>query len=186
MVKDDFGRTVPLQAHVHSAQLLHRYEERILSDPMLEDMRDAGCLDESYTAVIKAIREGKTKSDVSDMPDDNKCKEYHYVWDRLSVLDDRDSTLLTLDIKIIVVPLSQRKKLLKILHFSHQGITKTYAAAKSRYFWPGLKEEIKKMTTACETCREFNTRLKTNPNIDPETPFTDLQPFKSVGLNIFS
>ena len=71
MVEDDFGRTVPLQAHVHSAQLLHRYEEWILSDPMLEDMRDAGCLDESYTAVIKAIREGKTKSDVSDMPDNN-------------------------------------------------------------------------------------------------------------------
>ena len=32
LVTDDFGRTFPLQAHIHSAQLLNKYKDRILSD----------------------------------------------------------------------------------------------------------------------------------------------------------
>ena len=57
---------------------------------------------------------------------------------------------------------------------------------KSRYYWPGLKEEIKKMTESCDTCKEFNQRPKSNPNINPGTPISDLKPFQSVGLDMFS
>ena len=32
MVEDDFGRTIPLQAHVHSAQLLYRYAKNSTRD----------------------------------------------------------------------------------------------------------------------------------------------------------
>ena len=56
MIKDDFGRTIPIEAHVHAAQILDRYADRIISDPMLEELRDAGSVDIVYTAVIKALR----------------------------------------------------------------------------------------------------------------------------------
>ena len=38
--------------------------------------------------------------------------------------------MLTFDTKRLVVLVQARKKILKILHYSHQGITKTYAAAQ--------------------------------------------------------
>ena len=56
------------------------------------------------------------------------------MWERLGTLDTRDPTLLTLDIRRLVIPIQARKKILEVLHYSHQGINKTYAAARSRYF----------------------------------------------------
>ena len=108
------------------------------------------------------------------------------VWDHLGLLDKKDSTLLTLDIKRLVVPLQARKKILEVLHYSHQGITKTYAAARTRYYWPSLKEDCGQMTQLCTVCMELNPKAPINPNIDPTTPITDLRPFESVGLDMFS
>ena len=51
----------------------------------------------------------------------------------MGTLDNRDSTLLTLDIKRLVVPVQTRQKILEVLHYSHQEINKTYAAARTRY-----------------------------------------------------
>ena len=105
---------------------------------------------------------------------DNPCRDYVSVWDRLGTLDNRDSTLLTLDIKRLVVPLQARKKILEVLHYSHQGINKTYTAARTRYYWPSLKEDCQQLTQSCTVCKEFNPKTPINPNIDPTTPITDL------------
>ena len=115
----------------------------------------------------------------------NPCREYVAVWDRLGTLDEKDATLLTLDIKRLVVLVQARKKILQVLHYSHQGITKTYAAARTCYYWPSLKEDCQQMTQSCLVCKELNPKAPTNPNIDPEQPITNLQPFEAVGLDMF-
>ena len=56
-ITDDFGKEVTIEAHVCSAQAIKRFHERIASDPLIEEIRDSGAVDEQYTAVIKAIRE---------------------------------------------------------------------------------------------------------------------------------
>ena len=88
--------------------------------------------------------------------------------DHLGTLDRKDATLLTLDIKRLIVPVHARKKILQILHYSHQGITKTYAAARTRYYWPSLKEDCQQMTQSCSVCKELNPKAPTNLNIDPK------------------
>ena len=98
----------------------------------------------------------------------------------------KDVTLLTLDIKRLVVPMQARRKILQVLHYSHQGITKTYVAARTRYYWPSLKEDCRQMTQSCTVCKELNPKAPIIPNIDPNTPITDLRPFESVGLDMFS
>ena len=42
------------------------------------------------------------------------------------------------------------------------------------------------MTQSCLVCKELNQKAPANPNIDQEQPKTDLQPFKLVGLDMFS
>ena len=135
--------------------------------------------------MVQAIREKQTKAWVQNTSD-NPCREYASVWDRLGTLDNRDSTLLTLDIKRLVVPLQARKKILEVLHYSHQGINKTYTAARTRYYWPSLKEDCQQLTQSCTVCKELNPKTPINPNIEPATPITHLQPFESVGLDMFS
>ena len=70
---------MPIKAHINEAQTLDRYEARILTDPILEEMRDAGLVDEAYTAVIKAPRENKSKNDILSMSD-SPCRQYISVW----------------------------------------------------------------------------------------------------------
>ena len=148
-------------------------------------MRDQEAMDTQYSAVTQAIRDKKPKAWVL-ATSDNPCRDYVSVWDRLGTLDNRDSTLLTLDIKRLVVPVQARRKILKILHYSHQGINKTYAAARTRYYWPSLKEDCQQMTQSCKVCKELNPKTPINPNMEPSTPITELQPFESVGLDMFS
>ena len=47
MITDDFGRTIPIEANINLVQTQDRYEERILNDPLLEEMREAGFMGES-------------------------------------------------------------------------------------------------------------------------------------------
>ena len=49
-----------------------------------------------------------------------------------------------------------------------------------------MKEYIQQLTQSCGMCKELNPNARTYPNIDPEQPKTDLGPFESVGLNMFS
>ena len=182
---DDFGKKITVEAHISSVQSVNKYEERLHSDPLLEHIRDQGALDPQYKSVIQAIQQKQTKAWVQNSSD-NPCREYASVWDRLGTLDTRDPTLLTLDIKRLVIPLQARKKILEVLHYSHQGINKTYTAARTRYYWPSMKEDCQQLTQSCTVCKELNPKTPINPNIDPATPITHLQPFESVGLDMFS
>jgi len=88
-------------------------------------------VDGIYTAIIKALRE-KSQNDLIKMSE-NPCRNYISEWGHLGLFDYKDATLLTLDEKRLLVPMSQHQSILKILHPTHQGIIKTYAAARSRY-----------------------------------------------------
>ena len=127
---DDFGKKITVEAHIYAAQTIKKYEDRILKDLLLEEIWDSGAMDMQYTEVIKALRENKSKAWVQ-ASSHNPCRDYIAVWDRLGTLDEKDATLLTLDINRVVVPVQARKKILQVLHYSHQGITETYTTVRT-------------------------------------------------------
>ena len=45
----------------------------------------------------------------------------------------------------IVVPVTIREQFLKALHYTHQGITKTLARARSHAYWPGIAHDVLKL-----------------------------------------
>ena len=45
---------------------------------------------------------------------------------------------------------SLREKFLSALHYTHQGITKTFARARNMAYWPGLAHDILKLCRECE------------------------------------
>ena len=49
-----------------------------------------------------------------------------------------------------------------------------------------MKEDCQQLTQSCQICKELNPKTPINPNIDPVTPITSLQPFESVGLDMFT
>ena len=49
-----------------------------------------------------------------------------------------------------------------------------------------MKEDCQQLTQSCTVCKELNPKTPINPNIDPATPIINLQPFESVGLDMFT
>ena len=60
--------------------------------------------------------------------------------------------LVLMDSKRIVLPLPSVKPILKLLHASHSGITKTTSLARGLYFWPGMTNDIKQLVSTCQEC----------------------------------
>lgn len=54
--------------------------------------------------------------------------------------------------KRIIVPYTLRNKVLKLLHISHTGITKTKRLARDNVWWPGIDKEVEKMISTCNHC----------------------------------
>ena len=84
--------------------------------------------------VIKALRKNRTVEDIKKSSTTDPCREFLNVWDNLAVMDDKEASLITMNIQRLVIPQSERQRLLEIIHTSHQGQVKTFAAAKSCYY----------------------------------------------------
>ena len=56
-ITDEFGIEISIEQHVNAAQTIDMYENRFKEDPLLEEIRVAGSVDDSYTAIVKALRE---------------------------------------------------------------------------------------------------------------------------------
>ena len=58
----------------------------------------------------------------------------------------------------LVIPLSEREKILGTLHQSHQGITKTQLLAYGCVFWPNMNKATEEAFWQCETCMRFQAQ----------------------------
>ena len=72
--------------------------------------------------------------------------------------------------------------ILKRLHLSHLGISKTLQLARSLYFWHGFLKDIEKMVKNCEFCQVHQPRLPKQPAraYNPE----NLQPGSHVSIDV--
>lgn len=64
----------------------------------------------------------------------------------------------------MIVPSKMRQKILKQLHESHFGVTKTKKRAKDALYWPGLDEDIENMIGSCHTFHKL-THIKIRKNL---------------------
>ena len=91
-----------------------------------------------------------------------------------------------MDSKRIVLPLPSVKPILKLLHSSHSGITKTTNLAHGLYFWPGMMNDIKQLVSTCQECTRVLQSQPSNPmsTSAPSSHFGFLM--QHVGLDLFS
>jgi hypothetical protein len=93
-----------------------------------------------------------------------------------------DDNLLLLDETRIIVPASQRRNILDLLHVPHVGQAKTKTAARQLYFWPSLNNDIKLMVEGCGDCQFF---LPSQPH-EPLIVTKSTGPMSTVRIDLFS
>ena len=95
---------------------------------------------------------------------------------------------LVLHGEALIVPPSERERVLQQIHQFHQEITKAQLFAHGCVFWPGINKAIEEAVWQCETCTQFqaqNAAASLTPTPTPSHPWqmctTDI--FTLVGIN---
>lgn len=81
----------------------------------------------------------------------------------------------------IIIPIKMRDKILKQLHESHFGITKTLKRAKQTVYWPNMCNDITQMIGNCMECQKYAPKNQKEPMIPHEIPD---KPFEKVACDI--
>ena len=92
---------------------------------------------------------------ITSWPDDIKVVTHLLCpyWQHHETLTIEDGLVLRRE--ALVVPPSERERVLHQLHQFHQGITKSQLLAHGCIFWPGINKAIEEVVCQCETCTWF-------------------------------
>ena len=67
--------------------------------------------------------------------------------------------------ELIIVPAELVERVIRILHevvgAAHQAARATAAKVIQRFFWPGLKQDVRLFVACCSTCEEFLLMART-------------------------
>ena len=94
---------------------------------------------------------------------------------------DADGILLHND--RIIVPLSMRDAMLRLVHEGHLGIEKTKSFARQALWWPGMSRMIADVVGSCVTC---SAHRRQQPAETPMPHPVPSRPFEKVGADIFT
>ena len=137
-------------------------------------IRAAGHSDPQYEKLIETIRQGFPKTRNLTAPE---VREYWEVRHRLST----DNGLVLLD-RRIVIPKTQRKKILHCLHSAHQGVVGMKARANESVYWPGMDASIRSIRANCMTCSTIAPSQPRETIILTRSPDW---PFQQIVMDIF-
>ena len=82
----------------------------------------------------------------------------------------------------LIVPMSMRSEVLKLLHEGHLGIEKCKGLARSCIYWPGLSRDIEQFVAKCSTCNSFCRQQQKEPLLPHVVPEL---PWQKLGIDIF-
>ena len=105
--------------------------------------------DVAYKQIINAFKQCR---ELSNLPENHPARRLKQVWGRISLSDDG---VLIVDEDKLYLPPGARKKVLHQLHESHCGYGKTLQTARSLYFWPSMKYDIRNIVDNCEACQQL-------------------------------
>ena len=129
----------------------------------VEEVCAAQDLDPVIGPVLKLLKESSHKPSWSEVSShSSESKVLFGEWDRLRIKDgllyriwenDKGNSLWWQ----LALPKSLRDKVLVLSHdhvtTGHNGGQKTYMRVRSRFFWPGMREDIRRYVGSCTTCQ---------------------------------
>ena len=148
-------------------------------DPQLDSMRAAAASCPLYQRLLHAVQNMST-SEFKQLSSSDPLSLYKSVWNELSVHEDNQLVLYQTD--RIVVPQSERSRILELLHQGHSGIAKTRQLARQLYYWPGLSNDVKLLVENCHAC--FG-HLPAQQQM-PLNPTTASHPLEHTSADLFS
>ena len=128
-----------------------------------------------YCQIVDAFRHERC---LADLPESHPARRLKQVWHRLS-LDENG--IIVVDGNKLYLPPGSHKNALSQLHEGHCGYSKTLQTARSIYFWPSMKLDIRAMIDNCEPCQQ----LKPSKPVEPFITTTANFPMEQISIDLF-
>jgi RNase H-like domain found in reverse transcriptase/Reverse transcriptase (RNA-dependent DNA polymerase)/Integrase zinc binding domain/Retroviral aspartyl protease len=164
----DLELTADIEVRVHS--MLY---ELPASNRKLDEFRTETAACPELSRVRQYLREGfPVKSSSWQMTAYSKIA---------SDIIDADGILLHND--RIIVPVSLRESMLKLVHEGHLGVEKSKSFARTAIWWPGMSRMIADVTGTCATCCAYRRQQPTETLMPHPVPN---HAFEKIGADIFT
>ena len=121
--------------------------------------------DPAYRQVVNALEQSQR---LTDIPEDHPACRLKHVWGRISLTDD--GLLIVVGDKLYMPP-GAREDTLRRLHESHCGYGITLQTARTLYYWPSMKYDIRAMIDKCEACQQLQPSKPVEPFITMSARF---------------
>ena len=145
-------------------------------DKKLLDLIEKAKADKDYQRIVSAFKQGDHPEKLQQC---HPAREYTSIWEDISLFDEHP--LLVYEGHRIIVPKMCRKEVLEVLHRPHTGQAKTKQNVKSLYYWPGMYNDVKRVTEQCDQCREY---LRSQSN-EPLQQTVAERGFQMVSCDLF-
>ena len=160
------GPDIPLDITIHHAHLSperkEAFQQAFVSDPETCTLADM---------IITGWPE-----DIKVVP--HPLYPYWQHWETLTIKDG-----LILCGEALIVPLSERERILQQLHQFYQGTTKAQLLTHGCVFWLGINKAIEEAVWQCETCTMFQAHNAAAPLTPMPTPS---HPWQMCTMDIFT
>ena len=119
---------------------------------------------------------------IDGWPEDPKdiSEALHSYWNQWHTMTIEDGIILCGE--AVLVPVTDRRKMLQLIHEKHVGITKCQLHARNCIYWLGINKDIQHIVEACETCQRFRP-------CQPHAPLKATDPptrqWQRVGSDLF-
>lgn len=106
-----------------------------------------------------------------------------------TIQDDKLYRIHNDDLFLLVIPEKRRNAVLLSCHdiplCGHLGFSRTYSIAKTRYYWPKMRRDVKKYVASCFNCqRRKPTNIRRKGFIQPLPIAEDI--FDTIGIDLIT
>lgn len=133
----------------------------------MKELVEATVKDSELAAVKEALNTGRWS--------DNQ-KQYFPFREELGVVNE-----IVMRTDRIVVPISLRKRILKLAHIGHPGIERTKQRIRGKVWWPNVDKEVEKAVKSCLECQLVSNSAPPEPMSVRELP---QQPWQVLAMDM--
>ena len=128
-----------------------------------------------YAQIVEAFKQQKP---LANLPEDHPARRLKSVWDHLSISEEG---IIIVDGSKLYIPPHARQDILRQLHEGHCGYAKTLQTARSLYYWPSLKHDIRAQVDKCEACQQMRPSKPLEPPMKTVARF----PMEQISIDLF-
>jgi hypothetical protein len=128
------------------------------SDPLLDAFKKAAADDILYQQVKEAL---ELRKNVDSLPTTHPAKAYKDMWHQLSL----EQGLICREGHMLIVPKPLQEDILTKAHSMHQGINKSKAFLRKKYFFIGMNNQIETEVGQCPLCQLYMASQPSQPII---------------------